>query len=94
MIQDLGFELSISGRDDGTIEAAYVRLSRAKVAKTTEVVEDILMADYSASGALVGIEVLAPVKLSQLTRLVDAPKRASLRRFLRNSAPGELVKSN
>ena len=91
MIQKVGFELSISGRDDGTLEAAYIRLSRSKVAKTKEIVEDILLADYNASGDLIGIEILAPVKLSQLTKLVDERKRRQFRRFVQHSAPHELV---
>ena len=32
--QVVGFELSVSGRDDGTIEAAYFRFKKGKVAET------------------------------------------------------------
>lgn len=92
MIQKVGFELSISGRDDGTIEAAYIHLTDRKIRRTKEIVEDVLLADYSSDGTLVGIEILAPVKISQLTRLVERPKRQSFKRFLKQSAPVELVR--
>lgn len=91
MLQKVGFELSISGRNDGTVEAAYIHLADRKVDRTKEIIEDVLLADYSSNGTLVGIEILAPVKISQLTRLVDRPKRRSFKKFLEQSAPGELV---
>jgi uncharacterized protein YuzE len=85
------FELSISGRDDGTLEAAYFRISKGKVAKTREIVDDILLADYDTRGRLIGIELLAPVRLSDLLRLVDEPTRKSFRRFVKQLAPQALV---
>jgi hypothetical protein len=90
----LGFEISISSRDDGTLEAMYIRLSDDKVATTKEIRDDVLLADYSASGELVGIEILAPVRLKDLVRLVDQPKRAGFRRFVEETAPEELVLAN
>lgn len=91
--EHVGFELSVSGRDDGTIEAAYVYLSKRKVARTKEVVEDILLADYDAKGRLIGVEILAPIRLSKIAALVDRPQRAQLVKFLRCSAPQELVRA-
>jgi len=86
-----GFELSVSGRGDGTIEAAYVYLSKKKVARTKEIVEDALLADYDAKGQLIGIEILAPINITRIARLVEQPQRAPFLRFLRHSAPQELV---
>ena len=85
------FEISISGRGDGTIEAMYIKLSPGKVAKTTELREDVLMADFDAKGKLVGFEVLAPVKMSQLIKNVEKDERESFRRFVEKSAPREMV---
>jgi uncharacterized protein YuzE len=88
-----GYELSITGRGDGTLEAAYIHLSDGKVARTREVIEDVLLVDYDSKGNLVGIEILAPVRLANLTKLVDAPQRTSFRKFVKHSAPSELVAS-
>jgi uncharacterized protein YuzE len=89
--QSVGFEVSISSRDDGTVQAAYISLSDAKVAKTKPIIEDILLADYSARGTLVGIEILAPVKVADLVKLVDKSKRERFRRFITRATPQDLV---
>ena len=81
----VGFEISISARDDGTLEALYIRVSRNKVATTREVDgKDEVLADYDSNGKLVGIEVLSPVKLKRIVRLIDEPRRRSFRRFVPN----------
>lgn len=87
----VGFEISVSGRDDGTLEAAYIRFREGKVTKTVEVIEDILLVDYARGGDLLGIEILAPVKISALTRLVEQPRRTPFRRFVKQSVPDDLV---
>jgi uncharacterized protein YuzE len=87
----VGFELSLSGRNDGTLEAAYFRFKKGKVKRTKEVIQDTLMADYDDKGELLGIEVLAPVRLSVLAKQVEAPRRSSFRKFIRQSAPADLV---
>ncbi len=87
----VGFELSISARNDGTLEAAYVRFRHGKVSKTREIIEDVLLADYNTRGRLLGIEILAPVRIADLVRLVDEPSRKPFRRFVERSVPRELV---
>lgn len=87
----LGFELSVSARDDGTIEAVYIRFSNRKVSKTNEVIEDVLLVDLDRRNELVGIEILAPVKLSQVTGIVEKPMRATFRKFVKQAAPKKLV---
>lgn len=88
----IGFEVSISARDDGALEALYIRLSANKVAKSKEVPgNDEVIADYDSGGRLVGIEYLSPLKLSKIARLVDGPLRKPFRRFDRRVAPRELV---
>lgn len=86
-----GFELSVSARDDGTVEAVYIRLRDGKVAKTREIIEDVLLADYDLHRELLGVEILAPVKLSDLTRLVQNARRTSFRRFIKQTAPPRLI---
>ena len=85
------FEISVSGRGDGAIEGAYIRLREAKVARTREVAGDALLADYDARGNLIGIEILAPVRISQVVNLVDQRRRRPFRRFVRQSLPAGLV---
>lgn len=87
----IGYELSVSARNDGTLEAAYIRLREAKVDQTREIIEDVLLADYDAAGNLLGIEILAPVHLNDLAELVDEANREPFQRFVRETAPGALV---
>ena len=87
----IGFELSVSARNDGTVEAVYIRLRDGKVAKTQEIIEDVLLADYGPRRELLGVEILAPVKLSDLTRLVQQARRTPFRRFIKQTAPPRLI---
>jgi uncharacterized protein YuzE len=87
------FQVSISGRGDGTIEAVYLAVSSRKVARTDEVIVDHLLVDYDRSGNVVGVEILAPVRLRDVAGLVKKSNRASLRRFLSRSVPQEFVAS-
>jgi len=86
-----GFELSASGREDGRLEAVYIRLRAGRSAKTREIIEDTLLADFDTRGRLIGVEILAPVKLSDLTQLVREPRRAPFRKFVRKIAPPDLI---
>jgi len=85
------FELSISGRDDGTLEAVYISLRPGKVRKTQEVKRNALLADYDEHGNIIGIEILAPVRLSKITSLAEQPLRGSFRKFVKKSVPADLV---
>ena len=67
------------------------RENRMNRRKTKEIIEDTLLADYNGDGELLGIEVLAPVRLADLTKQVDQPRRNSFRKFVRRSAPATLV---
>ena len=89
--QKLGFELSISAGADGNVQAVYIRLLDNKIAKTVEIEEDVLMADYDSRGRLVGIEILAPVPLSNISKLVEPPRRKPFSRLVREQAPSKLV---
>ena len=88
----VNFELSISGRDDGSIEAIYVTILPAEVSRTIEVVEDQLFVDYSKENKIVGIEVLAPVKIAQLADLLDVGSRSSFRKFVSATLPPSFVR--
>ena len=84
--------MTIEARQDGTIEAAYLRVSDFPVATTREIVPNALLADYSKSGALVGIEILGPVTSAAIERLFKNHKRrTAVRKFVEKAAPKTLV---
>lgn len=86
------FELSVSGRSDGTLEAAYIQLLDATVHKTREIRKGVLLADYTDDGRVVGIEILAPVNLCEVVKLVKEDElRDIFRGFLERSVSRELV---
>jgi len=88
----VGFELSVSGRGDGTLEAVYIQLIDEPVAQTKEIKSDVFLADYSADGRLVGIEILAPVSIAEIEALFeDDESRENFSRFIRKSVPAEMV---
>ena len=89
--QVIGFDVSISGRDDGTIEAVYFTFLPDDVYRTEEILEDQLFVDYSSKGAIIGIEILSPVKISEILKFVDEERQPSFERFARNSVPGNFV---
>ncbi len=87
----LSFECSISACDDGTLEAVYLQVAQGQAERTVEVIQDILMADYDAAGHLLGFELLAPVRLADMLRVVDPPIRPKFQRFVEKAAPQKLV---
>ncbi len=78
------FQVTMTGGDDGRVQAVYVYLRKATVAKTKEVVKDTVMADYDSRGRLVGIEILGPAEIRVLAKLVDAGHRAEFRRLAKD----------
>lgn len=92
MQNEISFEISTSGRNDGTLEAVYIQILDAVVHATKEIKPDVMLADYTDDGRLIGIEILSPVKLSELERVVKQQKlRKNFRRFVEASAPREMV---
>lgn len=59
-------ELSFSAVDPRRVVAAYIRFIAGKVARTVEVVPDVLFADYDSKGDLMGLELLGPISAAQL----------------------------
>lgn len=87
------FNLSISARDDGTLEAAYIQLSSERVAHTQELMDEVVL-DFDSEDNLVGVEILAPVKIStvhEVAKVLKAKQRKSFNRFVETYAPPSLV---
>ena len=76
------FEISGTIGPDGQIELAYLRFTDADVAKTVELDDDRLLADYDSIGALVGIEILAPFRIGSLQSVLPANQLAAVERAL------------
>lgn len=88
------FALSVSARHDGTLEAAYIKMSNAEVASTKELSKSALLADFDVDGNLVGIEILAPVTISEVLNLADvlqSGQNQAFCKFVWQSAPPALV---
>ncbi|MFT3881324.1 MAG: DUF2283 domain-containing protein [Gemmatales bacterium] len=75
----------------GELSAAYFRFREGKVSKTVEVANGKAFADYSTSGKLLGIELIAPCKLNVISGLAVKKDRKPITDFVRNSAPRALV---
>lgn len=89
-----GFAMSVSTRENGTLEAAYVRISQNQVARTEELVESVLLVDFDHNEDVAGIEILAPITVSQVVAVasrLDASQRTAFENFVRSSAPPGLV---
>lgn len=94
MTADKSLGLSVTARADGALEAAYIKISDAQVARTQELIEAVLLADFDHHDQLVGVEILAPVPMSEVLRAADmlyGDQKEAYQRFVRSSAPRELV---
>lgn len=87
------FEISLTAGPDGKLVAGYIHLRKAKTTRTKVIVEDTVLADYDSRGNLVGIEILGPVRIKLLARLVDSSQRDAFRRFARASLPPALCEA-
>ena len=86
----MGFKMSISAGEDGTARAVYVQLLDTKITRTEELVQDKVLVDYDRRGRVVGFEIIAPVKKAQITAFVEPPRRAGLRKLIKQM-PKELL---
>lgn len=83
----VGFGLTVTTHQDGSLEAAYLRISNHAVAETEEVIESVLMLDLDANNQPVGIEILAPVSLTEVLALadrLDPSQKSSFCEFLKS----------
>lgn len=91
-----GFGLTVNARSDGSLEAAYLQISKGQVAHTEEIVESVLLLDFDHDENLLGIEILAPVSIEQVMEIaerLDSQKKSSFKNFVQSSVPPALVRS-
>ncbi len=89
-MKKLHFKFSIEVEEKtGTILAAYFQVREGRAAKVKEFAEGNAFANYSATGELLGIEILGPCEISVLDRI--APREPKVRNFVRKSLPPALA---
>ena len=91
-----GIELTVSAREDGALEAAYVQLSNGKVVRTQEIVPSVFLVDFDEGGNVVGLEILAPVKISTVLEVAEkwaGPQREAFNEFMKNYAPPAILQT-
>lgn len=89
-----GLSLSVNGRADGSLEAAYVQISRRPVVRSDEAIPSALIIDYDGAGQVVGVELLAPIHIADIEKLakrLEASQRPAFLRFVHESSPPGLV---
>ena len=74
----------------GRIVAVYLRVRAGKVAKTEEIKDGVVNADYDPDGNLLGVEVLGPCEVEAL-EMAASQEPEAVKVFLRNGAPRGLV---
>jgi uncharacterized protein YuzE len=82
--------------DDGTGEvlSAYFQIRKGTSHQTVEFADGAAFADYNRHGELIGIELLAPCKVSVVDQLAaneSRDVRMRTKQFIRNSGPRTLV---
>jgi hypothetical protein len=73
----------------GAVLSVYLETQRGRSAQTKEYCDGAAFADYDRSGHLLGIELLAPCKLSVLNKIEGT--EADIRDFVKRAAPREMV---
>jgi uncharacterized protein YuzE len=77
--------------ETGELSAVYFRIRKGHVARTVEHADGRAFADYSVAGKLLGIELIAPCKITVLDSILSAQEREPIKKFIRKASPRELV---
>ncbi len=85
------FDVDVSvDRATGAVVAVYFEVRKGRSAETREFGGGAAFADFDKVGRLLGIELLAPCKLSVLNRIARAEPR-EVRNFVKSAAPRSMV---
>ncbi len=84
------FQLTVTNDNrTGEILAVYLRIRKGKVEKVRELQDGAAFANFGKKGELLGIEMLAPCRLSVLDRI--ARNERQTRKFIRGNVPRDMV---
>jgi uncharacterized protein YuzE len=85
-------EVSVDDRTGGLV-AVYLRVRQGKVARTEEVEDGVINADFGEAGELLGVEVLSPCDPLVLESLADEEhdEPGIVRRFLLSATPRGMI---
>jgi uncharacterized protein YuzE len=79
------FHVSVETRDDtGEVLAVYFQVRKGKPKTTKEHADGAVFTDYDQHGRLLGLEMLAPCRVSVLDNIA---RQASAKRFIRRAIP-------
>jgi uncharacterized protein YuzE len=87
----MSFSFRVSVETDlrsGRIMAVYLRIRKGKAAKSVEYCDGAAFANYDRRGDLIGIELLAPCRLSVLNKIAVQPQ---VWQFIGNAIPRKMA---
>jgi uncharacterized protein YuzE len=88
-VSRFAFRISIETHDQtGQVIAAYFQIRKGKVNVTKEYADGAAFADYDKHGELLGIEMLAPCKVSVLDKIAQ---KTEVKRFVRGVVPRAML---
>lgn len=87
---NLNFQISVeTDNQTGEVLAVYFSIRKGRSAEVREFCNGKAFADYDSKGTLLGIELLAPCKLSLLDKIEGSGPE--VRKFVKRVAPREMV---
>lgn len=78
-------------KETGDLMAVYFQVRRGRAAKVREFSDGNALANYNAAGELLGIELLAPCKVSVVDTI--AKRDSVVKKFVRSNAPRKMLVS-
>jgi hypothetical protein len=81
-------------KSTGELLAVYFQIRRGKATTVKEVVDGAAFANYDRKGRLLGVELLAPCKITVLNQLAAREPeqyRGKIKRFINDSMPKKMV---
>ena len=89
------FQVAVDTDDaTGEVLAVYFHIRKGRVHRTHEFANGDVFADYDRKGQLLGIELLAPCRVSIVDQLAieeSADLRSRAKRFMRNAGPRTMI---
>ncbi len=86
---NLNLEVEVD-KNTGKTLAVYFQIRKGKAADVREIVDGVAYANYNRKGLLLGVELLAPCKISILDRIAHK-EPIQIKRFLRDSIPRKMA---